>query len=137
MRALLLRSEHPPRDGNIADRNLGYNYETYTPALVRESCASVIGADKKIVTDIPDDVWESLLAVLNLEQVEVLNRAALQANDHATTVPPSARSLLDSQDSGTSSKSPGPGTSRRNGSKGGSPRSSRKSAATKRAASSP
>jgi hypothetical protein len=136
MRALMLRAEHPPRDGELVDRSLGYNVETYTPALVREACASVVGADGKVVTDIPDDVWDSMLTALNIEQVEVLRRAALQANESATTVPPSARSLLGSQDSEASSKSPGPGTSPQNGSKGGSRPRSQKSSTTKKAASS-
>lgn len=125
MRRLALAGEHPVREGNVADRAAGHNAETYPLALIREACASVKGVDGETVTEVPDDVWDAMFAKLNFRQIDVLFTAASQANDSATTVPPSARSLLGSQDSGASSKSPGPGTSPRSGSKGGSRRGSR------------
>lgn len=149
-RRMELRAEHPPRDGNLIDnqRDAGYNVETYVPALIREACVSVQGADKKVITDVPEDHWAHLLGrpadsetpavppALNFPQVDSLFGAANAANENATTVPSSALSLLGSQDSGESSKRPGPGTSRRNGSKGGSRSGARKSTTTKKAASS-
>ena len=133
---LMMQAQHPPRDGNIADTFSGYNVESFTPALIRACCVAVIGTDGEEVTEIPDDVWDSLLAALNYQQVNLLTTAALMVNDQETKVPPSARFLLESQDSEASLSQPDPGTSPRSGSKGGSPRGSRKSSATKRAASS-
>jgi hypothetical protein len=137
-RRMELQSQHPPRDGNLVDRGSGYNVETYIPALIRECCTSVQGADKKVVTEIPDEHWDHLFSPdgLNFKQVDDLFEAAQNANDSATSVPPSARSLLVSQDSGASSKQPGPGTSPPSVSKAGSPRARRSSSTTKKAASS-
>jgi hypothetical protein len=147
-RRMELQAEHPPRDGSLIDRSEGYNVETYVPALIREACVSVQGADKKVITDIPRDHWDHLLGTpatdeapavppaLNFPQVDALFGAANAANENATTVPPSALSLLGNQDSGESLKSPGPGTSRRNASKGGSRSGTRKSTVTRKAASS-
>lgn len=136
LRRLALQGEHPPRDGNLADRNQGHNVETYTVALIREACASVVGVDGVVTTDIPTDVWDAMLTNLNFQQVDVLFSAAQAANDNATTVPPSARSLLGNRASGPSLSVPEPGASRRGASKGGSRPPRRKSTTTKPAASS-
>lgn len=133
---LALQAEHPPRDGNIGDGFRGYNVETFIPVLIRESCASVVGADGDEQTKVPAEVWDTLLAALNFQQVNLLSQAALTINDQDTQVPTSARFLLESQDSEASSEQPSPGTSPRSGSEGGSRRGSRKSSATKKAASS-
>jgi hypothetical protein len=135
-RRLELQASHPPRDNNLRDRVEGANEVTYMPALIRESCVSVKGADGVEVTDIPDDVWDAMVAGLQLDQMQELFTAAKSANDMAPTVPFSARALLTRQDLGASSKQPEPGMSPRNGSKGGNPRSRRKSSTAKKAASS-
>ena len=132
---LELQAAHPPRDNNLRDRMEGANESTYMPALIRASCVSVKGADGEAVTDIPDDVWDVMLADLSLDQVNELFVAAKSANDMAPTIPFSARALLPRQDSGASLKPPAPGMSARNGSKAGNPPGRRKSSTTRKAAS--
>lgn len=144
-----LQAEHPPRTGNIADLARGYNFETFLPALIRGSVVEVTDATGDTETDIPDDTWDSLLGTpavaaakaadgqparrasagsLNHAQVSRLVDAATAVNEKSTTVPPSALSLLASQDSGESSAQPSPGTSARAGGKAGSRPAPRKSA---------
>lgn len=130
-----IQAEHPPRPGNLVDLHRGYNVETYLPALVRGSCVSVTGADGDTETDIPDATWDHLLGVpaveardadddqpaveardaipgtLNSQQLQDLIEGATRVNDGSPVVPPSALSLLASQDSGESSAPPSPGTS--------------------------
>jgi len=143
---IALQAEHPPRDGNLGDRLRGFNSDTFYRALVRRSCLSVTGADEDEVTEIPDAVWDSLLGrpatedqpavagSLNLRQVDRLIAAANVVNDAETAVPPSARSLLESQDSGASLAQPSPGKGPRpSDSKGGSRRGSPKSSTKKTA----
>lgn len=117
---LALQSQHPPRDGNPIDRIRGFNIETYYPALIRAACVSVSkrGEDPE---PIPDEVWDSLLGkpavgeipavvgTLNTSQTNKLIGAAQHVNDGETKVPPSARSLLESQDFGASLAQPSPG----------------------------
>ena len=136
LRRLALTGEHPPRDGNIGDKNSGYNIETYIPALIREACTSVTGADGDTITDIPDDVWDAMLASLNFQQVDTLFSAAQSANDSATTVPMSARGLLSTPVSDASLGSRKTGTSARAGSQAGNRPSRRKSSTTSKAESS-
>lgn len=124
---LALQAEHPPREKNMADRIRGFNAETYFPALIKASVVSVVGADGEEVTDIPDDVWDSLLGTetaagsLNTGQINKLIGKADKVNNGETIVPPSARSLLESQDFGASLAQPSPGTSPRDGSEAGNP----------------
>lgn len=112
---LALQAEHPPREGNMVDRIRGFNAETYYPAYIRGSVCSVVGVDGEEVTEIPDDVWDSLLGVngsagsLNTGQVNTLIGLADAVNNGQTSVPPSARSLLESQVSGASLAQPSPG----------------------------
>jgi hypothetical protein len=134
-RRLTLQADHPPRDGNVRDAMEGANLERYMPALIRESCVEVKGNDGEPETDIPGEVWDAVLSQLQVGQLETLFQAAKNANDMATTVPISARAFLTSPDSGASLMSQEPGTSARNGSKGGSRPSRRKSSATTKAAS--
>lgn len=143
-----LQAAHPPRKDNFIDQVRGYNVETYQLAVVRGSTEAVEDVNGDRATEIPDDTWDALLGrgkagdedyvkgALNAKDVDKLVRAAIDANDGETTVPPSARSLLVSQDSGASLAQPGPGTSPRSGSAGGSRRGSAKSRTTKKAASS-
>lgn len=142
---LALQAAHPPREGNLVDRMRGVNAETYYPLYIRGSVCSVVGADGKEVTEIPEDVWVSLLGTpatddqpavsgsLNTGQVNTLIGKADEANNGQTSVPPSARSLLESQDFGASLAQPSPGTSPPDGSEDGNPPGSPKSSATKTA----
>lgn len=142
---LALQAAHPPRDGNMVDRIRGANAETYYPAYIRASVCSVVGADGEEVTEIPDDVWESLLGrpatedqpatagSLNTGQINTLIGLADAVNNGQTTVPPSARSLLESQVSGASLAQPSPGPSPQSGSEDGNPPGSPKSSTTKKA----
>jgi hypothetical protein len=142
---LALQADHPPRDGNVADRIRGFNAETYFPALIAGSCVSVTGVDGDEVTDVPADVWESLLGApadddkpavagsLNSGQVDRLVALANQVNSGQNAVPPSARSLLVSQDSGASLAQPSPGTSPLDASADGNPLGSASTSTTKKA----
>jgi hypothetical protein len=130
---LALQADHPPRDSNVRDAMEGANTETYMPALVKASCVAVKGDDGETVTDIPDDVWDTVFGQLQIGQFETLFAAAKNANDQAAMAPFSARAFLTSQDSGASSKSRKPGVSPSNGSKAGSRPGRRKSSATMKA----
>lgn len=130
---LALQADHPPREGNPVDRIRGFNAETYYPALIKGSVAAVVGVDGEEVTEIPDDVWDSLLGNLNTGQVNTLIGYADAANNGQTSVPPSARSLLESQDPGTSLAQPSPGTSPQSGSLAGNPSGSTTTSTTKKA----
>jgi hypothetical protein len=150
-RRLALQAEHPPREGNQMDRGAHYNVDTYTPAIIRESCSYVVDNEGD-EAQVPDPTWDDLLGVSEAEatkarpakspklaysQVNLLFSAASGASDQATRVPTSALFLLDSQDSGESSTSPSPGPDPApSDSTAGSRPTSRKSTATKKAASS-
>lgn len=135
---LRLQAEHAPRESNTLDRIRGFNVETFYPALIRATCVTVSAADGEPEA-IPDDVWDTLLGAsdkrgsLNLTQVNKLISGAEYVMNGETTVPPSARSLLESQDFGASLAQPSPGTSPRSGSKGGSRPTSPKSSTKKKA----
>jgi hypothetical protein len=146
-RRLALQAEHPPRkttnpDGteqdHPTDKALGFNMDTFAPALIRECCVEVVDAAGSIAAgeDLTDELWAALFDKLNLAAVDELFGTAKSVNDLGATVPTSALALLKSQDSGESSTPPAPGDVRRNGSKAGNRAGSRKSTATKKAASS-
>lgn len=148
---IALRADHPPRDTNPIDRLRGFNVETYYAALIRACCTSVTKRGSDDPEPVPDDVWGGLLGApaatdaegnvvtpavrgsLNTRQVNNLIAAAEKVNGGETTVPPSARSLLESQDFGASLAQPSPGTPPPSGSKGGSRPTSRKSSTKKTA----
>jgi hypothetical protein len=160
---ITLQAEHPPRPDNIGDQLRGFNAQTFYPELVKRSCLSVtdstgdvaagraagdrevLRADGDPAPRIPDETWTRLLGhpatdtepavtgSLNLRQVDRLVAAANSVNDGETSVPPSARSLLVSQDSGASLAQPSPGTPPPSGSTGGSRPGSRKSSTRKKA----
>ena len=132
---LNLQADHPPRDGNRIDAQKGCNLETYTPAVIRASCVGVEGHDDDEPTVMPDEAWDMLLPGLSYAQIDRLYAAATQVNDGLAKVPTSARFLLETQDSEASLAQPGPGTPPPSASKAGSRRTSRKSNATKKAAS--
>jgi hypothetical protein len=135
---LALQAEHPPREGNMADRFRGFNIETFYPALIRASCVAVKGADGD-EAEVPEDLWDALLGSgdsagsLNFKQVNQLSDAANFVNEGENRVPPSARSLLGNQDSGASLEQPSPGTSPRSDGEAGSPRGSTSTSTTKKA----
>lgn len=133
MERIALQAKHPPRKNQAVDTFNGYNVETFLPALVKASTVSVEDAEGDVETDVPDDAWDTMFATLNYGGVDRLSRFALEVNDEDVAVPTSARSLLGSQDSGTSLAQPSPGTSPRSGSEGGSPLSSPTSSTTKKA----
>ncbi|WP_232676672.1 hypothetical protein [Nocardioides sp. R-C-SC26] len=129
---LALRAKHLPREGEAFDRVLGYNILTWPSALIRESCVKTIGYDGSELTEIPVATWDHLLGtvdgegrtvkkgVLNSGTIDRLFGKAVRANEGTSQVPPSARSLLRTQDSGASSTPPSPGESHRSDSEGGS-----------------
>lgn len=148
-RRLSLQAEHPPRKNNLLDQARGFNVESYTRAVIPECCVGVIepydDAEDPEPVPVPEATWNNLLGdpedeatrpTLNFAQVNQLYLTATAVNDEAPRVPTSARYLLESLGSVASSPSPRPGTSRRAGSADGSRRGSRKSTATKKAASS-
>lgn len=124
-RPLELVAEHMPRPDNDVDRVLGYNQATYYAALIRQTCINVTASDgvTASASEIPDDAWTAMLDGLGDGDFEGLVSAAMDANGRAT-VPFSRLDSLTSQSSAVDSKPPKPGTSRRGGSKAGSPKSS-------------
>jgi hypothetical protein len=139
-----LQVQHPPRDDNRLDQMYGFNHETYTPAIIRETCAGAHDGDEKNLMEVPEERWAKLLGdpvkgvkpLLNYAQVNRLYGAAHRVNEGEATVPMSARSLLGTRDSGASLAQPSPGADPApSGSTGGSRRTSRKSSTTKKAAS--
>lgn len=145
MRPMGLLAEHPPRQDARADVGLGYNEETYYPALIRESCAKVTSHEGASVCTrlhceddcglvsthggISDEAWTSMLTGLGHKDFDQLVGAALEANGR-TSVPFSHLALAISTRSEDDSKPPKRGTPRRSGSTGGSRKSSRSSPTT-------
>lgn len=142
---LTLMAKHPAREGDVVDQMRGYNVTTYISALIKASCVKVTDQQGDESTTIPDSTWTHLLGDPNANppvkpalapgQVTRLHSAATDANQGASRVPPSARSLLVSQDSGASLAQPGPGKApHRNGSEDGNRPGSPKSSTGKKAA---
>jgi hypothetical protein len=130
-RRLGLQDEHPSKDSD-----LGFDRATFAPALIRECCVEVADTDSTAAgADITPEVWETLFDKLNYAGVDQLFGVALSVNDLGATVPTSALASLNSQDTGGSSKQPGPGESAQNGSKAGSPRRKRSTPTTSKAGS--
>lgn len=113
-----LQAENPPREGNRIDSMQGYNLDTYTPAVIRDSCVGVSETEGGELTPVPEEKWLKLLGdpdndikgTMNYGQVNRLFGAAHQVNEGLSQVPTSARSLLETQDSGASLAQPSPGT---------------------------
>lgn len=139
-----LQALHPPRKDNVLDRVRGYNVDTFIPAVIRATCLGVCDNDDETLTPVPEERWQHLIGprddgkkpVLNYGQVQRLYSAATAANEAEAQVPISARSLLETQDSGASLAQPGPGTSPRSDSKAGNRPTSPKSSGTKKGKSS-
>lgn len=136
-----LQAEHPPRKDNRVDAFRGYDVEAFTPAIIRKTCVGVTDNEGDEPTPIPDETWDRLLGTdgakpqLSLGQIDLLYAATTEVNEGLAAVPRSARFLLGSQASEASLAQPTPGTSPRSASKAGSRPTSRKSSATKKAAS--
>jgi hypothetical protein len=132
---IALQAAHPPREGNRLDELQGANLDTFMPAVIRATCFGVRDGDGEEPEPVPDETWDTLLPTLAFAQMQRLYDGAATVNDGLAQVPSSARFLLETQDSEASSQQPGPGTSAPSGTTGGNPRGSRKSSATKKAAS--
>lgn len=132
---LKAQADHPPRESNILDRMRGFNTETFYPVLIRRTGVTVWSADSD-PEPMTGDAWDRLLGVdaegdrpaakgtLNVKQVSNLADAAFYVMNGESRVPPSARSLLPSQDFGASLAQPSPGTSPPSDSEAGSPSTS-------------
>lgn len=131
MRPLEVLAEHRPREDNKADIALGYNQETYYPALIRQSCTSVTANDGTAAAagDISDEAWDAMLQGLGHRDFDQLVGAAMEANGR-TSVPFSHLASLLSTTSEAESKPPKRGTSRRSGSTVGNRKSSPSSSTT-------
>lgn len=117
---LQMQAEHPAREDNPVDRIRGFNIETFYPALIRATCTTVSSAASE-PEPMPAAAWDKLLGkpatvdgpaikgTLNVKQVATLADAAFYVMNGESKVPPSARSLLESQDSGASLALPSPG----------------------------
>lgn len=115
-----LAEQHPPRrddEGNANPRDLrmGFNAETYFPALLR---ASVVDPE------LPDDVWATFLEKITDRQWEQLTTAAFAVNREDVDVPFSLAASRLIPRSATDSKPLNGSVSAANGSTGGSPEAS-------------
>lgn len=145
---LALQAAHPPREGDAVDSARGYNVATFIPAIIRATCVKIVSHDGDESTVIPDATWAHLLgdaatdpptrSTLTFGQVQRLFAKASATDEGVSRVPPSARFLLGSQDSGASLAQPSPGKGRpRSGSAGGSRRGSRSTSTGKKAPQTP
>lgn len=82
---------HPPRDGDEADRAVGYNRDTFYDALVRRCLAG---------PDFDEDDWARLEEILNDAQWQSLVNAAWAVNARDVSVPfsPAASRILRNSD---------------------------------------
>lgn len=90
--------DHPPRDGNLTDRAVGYNVATFYPALVR-AC---------IEPPLSDAQWEKLVSRLPDGDFDRLATAANEVNRRLDDgrVPFSQTALEEMTDSDRTSSSP-------------------------------
>lgn len=90
-----LLAEHPPRRDQDVDKQLGYNVDTFFPALIR-AC---------IIDPVLDDAqWEQLDAVLSSSQYDALADAALAVSRRKVDVPFSFAASATLQNSDETSK---------------------------------
>lgn len=87
--------ENPPRPNDAQDRQLGYNAESFFPALVRACVVS---------PELDDDAWATLLDVLSFGQFDELAGAALAASRYKVDVPFSPAASATLQSSGETSE---------------------------------
>jgi hypothetical protein len=93
--------DHPPREGNMVDRAVGYNVATFYPALVKACIASPV---------LSDEQWEKLVARLTDGDFDRLATAASEVNRRLDDgrVPFSRTASVEMLDSVETSSSPGP-----------------------------
>jgi hypothetical protein len=88
---------HPPRKDNDTDRALGYNMDTFFPALIR-ACVTE--------PELNDETWERLDPALSSAQFDELVDAALAVSRRRVDVPFSYAASVTLQSSGETSKQP-------------------------------
>jgi hypothetical protein len=131
-----LMAEHPPRDGNEDDRRLGYNPETFYPAIIRACCYAIKQDGETLqASDLTDEDWQHLFRRLSYKQFDNLFGAAWLLDHGDVSVPTSPLASLISQRSGEGSKQRAVGESPRDGSTGGNPSGSQPMSTTSKAAS--
>lgn len=91
--------DHPPREGNVVDRALGYNTETFHPALIRQCLVD---------PQVSDEQWAKLVARLSDGDFDRLANAALEVNRRHDDgrVPFSYNASAETPDSEETSSSP-------------------------------
>lgn len=90
-----LLTEHPPRPGEQTDKTLGYNTDTFFPALIR-ACL--------VEPELNDEQWEQLDAVMSAAQFDDLADAALAASRRKVDIPFSFAASATLSTSGETSK---------------------------------
>ena len=122
LRVLEIQIEHPPRENDKTDMNLGWNRATYYPALMRECTYEVSHADgtKVAAAELTDDWWSSVFAAVNFKVFNELFTIAQEVNQGDAAAPFLLAASPSSTSNGGASKPPKRGTSPRSGSKAGS-----------------
>lgn len=90
-----LLAAHPPRRNDETDKALGYNTETFFPALIR-TCL--------VEPSVDDEQWERLDALLSSAQFDALVDAALAVSRRKVDVPFSFAASATLANSGETSK---------------------------------
>jgi hypothetical protein len=106
-----LQVANPPRDGDEVDQRVGYNRDTFLPALVK-ACTSD--------PELSDEQWDVLLGKLSSRQWDELWVTAQQLNRQDYQAPKSLGISAPMPPSGAKSRRRGPSASRSNGSEAGS-----------------
>lgn len=132
-RQSVLLVSHQPRPGNVVDKLLGYNPETYYRAIVRNCCYALTSDDETVDAPTDDAWWSALFDNLTARQFDKLLGKALSL-DGDEAVPSSALDSQTSQPADESSKQPEHGESPRASSTAGSRGRSRRTNTTKPAA---
>ena len=137
MRSASLLADHPPRKDGDRDKRLGYNPDTFYPALIRECTYSIERGEETVdPADLGDEGWAQLFEALSSQQFDRLFGAAWVLDHDDVEVPTSPLALLISQRTGEGSKRHGAGESVSGSSSGAPAGRSRSTSTTKRAASS-
>lgn len=140
MRSAALVAAHPPREGDEADKGVGYNRDTFYAARIRACCYAIKprDGDELVLRDddgddlgvMSDEDW-AFLDRLSHAQFDGLIETAIALDHSDPVVPTSPLASLISQRGGESSKQRDAGGSAPAASKGGSRGRSRKSSTTK------
>lgn len=137
-KAMDLEAANPPREENKGDKALGFNSETYYPALVQRTTYKVAHSDGTEIdaTELDQEWWDALFTSVNYAQFNEVFRAAHLLNRQDSAAPFMLTASTTSQPGGGDSKPPEPGASARGGSTAGNRRKSRSTSTTKKADSS-